>query len=127
MDHGLPPVLLGLSIGVIFIGIVASLGQSSNSPPFGPLDTQRPHNQFGDAAITIALENMALQEEFRGKELIVKYYRDWGVGYRIDDNDTCHMNRCALVIFADSTEPDRSLVSVFVDMDSTKVVHNQTS
>ena len=61
MDHGLPPVLLGLSIGVIFIGIVASLGQSSNSPPFGPFDTQRTHNQFGDAAITIALENMASQ------------------------------------------------------------------
>ena len=75
----------------------------------------------------IALENMALQEEFRGKELIVKYYRDWGVGYRIDDNDACPMNRCALVIFANRTEPERSLVSVFVNMDSKKVVHSQTS
>ena len=126
MDHGFAPVLLGLSIGIIFIGVVASIGQSPSSSPFGPLDTQMPRNQFGEVAILIALQNITLQEEFRGKELIVKYYRDWGVGYGIDDNGACPMNHCALVIFADRSVPERSLVSVFVNMDLKKVVHRQT-
>ena len=130
MDDNLAPVLLGLSAGIIFIGILALAlftNQIQVPTEFGPLDTQRPMRQFGDAAIMIALQNVTLDKEFSGKDLIVSYYRDMGVGYAIDNaenaNGTCPMNHCALVIFADRNEPEVALVSVIVNMDSKQVVY----
>lgn len=123
MDRSIAPVLMGLGAGTIFLAIVASMSQSQSTKPFGPLDTQRPHNQFGNDAIMIAIQNLTAKEEFKGKELVVEYYRDLGVGYSDGDKEVCPMNHCALIIFGDKTEPDSPQVSVIVNMDSRQVVH----
>lgn len=126
MDPNLGPVLVGLSAGIILLGMVASFSQSQAPVPLGPLDTQRPRYQFGDAAIKIALQNVTQDPEFRGKDLIINYYRDYGVGYSPDSDvkapASCPMNRCAYVAFYERDEPSRWVVSVIVNMDSKQVV-----
>jgi hypothetical protein len=134
IDGTFGAALLGLGSGILFLAILGfTLTSNQIQEPIGqtvPVFTTEhppPTRQFGDAAIRIALANVTQEEGFEGKELIVFFYRDHGVGFNMDNNTnvtgTCPMNHCALVVFADREQPKISLVSVIVNMDSKQIVH----